>query len=101
MLPLQQGENERGVWKSQEIVVEAEQCVEYPDRYLLHLSGNAVNQLAGISEGMTVEALWSASVREWTTKDGRTALRQELRCWRIAPASGNTGERETVGTLPC
>lgn len=84
LLPLQQGVSERGEWKSQEVVVEAtDQNVQYPDRFLLHLSGSAVEQLAGIGEGMLVEAQWSYSVRKYITKAGVEMHQQELRCWKI------------------
>lgn len=83
VLPMQQGTTERGQWRSQEIVVEAQQNVQYPDRYLLHFSGAGVDMLSDIREGMQVTALWSANVREWKTKEGRLVCSQEMRCWKI------------------
>ena len=83
VLPMQQGTSEKGQWRSQDIVVEAQQNVQYPDRYVLHFSGAAVDMLAGIGEGMTVTAQWAASVRGWKTKDGREVYSQEMRCWKI------------------
>ena len=93
---LQQGTTERGAWRSQDIIVEAQQNVQYPDRYLLHFSGSSVDKLAGIEEGMTVTAQWSANVRNYKTKTGSEVFVQELRCWKIerAPAVGG------VDTLP-
>lgn len=87
VLQMQQGTSERGQWKSQDIVVEAQQNVQYPDRYVLHFSGQAVDQLAGIREGMVVTAQWAASVREWKTKDGREMYSQEMKCWKIEPVA--------------
>ena len=89
VLQMQQGTSERGPWKSQDIVVEAQQNVQYPDRYVLHFSGQAVDQLAGIREGMVVTAQWAASVREWKTKDGRVMYSQEMKCWKIEPVAIN------------
>ena len=86
MLPVQQGTSERGPWRSRDIVVEAQQNVQYPDRYVLHFSGAAVDMLAAVREGMTVTASWAAGVREWKTKDGRQMYTQEMRCWKIEAA---------------
>lgn len=86
-LQLQQGTSERGEWRSQDVIVEAQQNVQYPDRYLLHFAGSAVDKLATVDEGMTVTAQWSANVREYTTKTGSTAYIQELRCWKIEPTA--------------
>ena len=48
MLPVQQGESERGPWRSQDIIVESTENVQYPDRLLLRFSGNAVDMLAEV-----------------------------------------------------
>ncbi|MBQ0021550.1 MAG: DUF3127 domain-containing protein, partial [Bacteroidales bacterium] len=107
--PLQSGTSERGDWRSQDVLIESmeqrEQSqarlnfaesrqrktvgqsteqVQYPDRFLLHLSGSAVDQLQGISEGDIVEAMWSSNVRSFTRKDGSgETYMQEHRCWKI------------------
>lgn len=83
LLPLQQGTSERGQWCSRDVIVESTEQVQYPDTFLLHFSGSAVDQLSGISEGDVVEAMWASSVRQFTRKDGNTAYVQEHRCWRI------------------
>ena len=87
VLPMQQGTSERGQWRNQDIVVEAQQNVQFPDRYVLHFGGASVDMLSDIREGMLVTAVWSASVREWKTKDGRKVYSQELRCWKLEKVS--------------
>ena len=87
LLPLQSGTSERGDWRSQDVVIESTEQVQYPDRFLLHLSGGAVDQLQGISEGDIVEAMWSSNVRSFTRKDGSgETYMQEHRCWKITKA---------------
>lgn len=83
ILELQSGVSERGEWKSQEVVLEAEQNVMYPDRYLVTLRGDRTEQLREISVGDRVTAVWTASVRDWMTRDGRKAHSQVLTCWKI------------------
>ena len=39
ILALQSGTSERGEWKSQEVILEEVQNVQYPDRYLIRFSG--------------------------------------------------------------
>ena len=39
ILALQSGTSERGEWKSQEVILEEDQNVQYPDRYLIRFSG--------------------------------------------------------------
>ena len=90
LLPLQSGTSERGDWRSQDVVIESTEQVQYPDRFLLHLSGNAVDQLASLHEGDVVEALWASNVRTFNRKDGTTAYVQEHRCWKIQPAEDNS-----------
>lgn len=96
MLPVQQGESERGPWRSQDIIVESTENVQYPDRLLLRFSGNAVDMLADVKVGMVVKAWWSANVRQFKTRDGRDCLAQELRCWKIEPVAAEveTNEKE-------
>lgn len=83
LLPLQSGTGERGDWRSQEVVIVSTEQVQYPDRYLLRLSGTSVDQLDCISEGDAVEAQWASNVRMFCRKDGTLAYVQENRCWRI------------------
>ena len=96
MLPVQQGESERGPWRSQDIIVESTENVQYPDRLLLRFSGNAVDMLAEVKVGMVVKAWWSANVRQFKTRDGRDCFAQELRCWKSEPVAAEveTNEKE-------
>ena len=88
VLEMQTGTSERGEWKSQEVIVEECAEVQYPDRWLLRLSGSGVDQLAQIKVGDVVKAQWASSVREWRTKDGKVMHSQEHRCWKIVPIAG-------------
>ena len=99
MLPVQQGESERGPWRSQDIIVESTENVQYPDRLLLRFSGNGVEMLAGVKVGMVVRAWWSANVRVFKTRDGRDCHVQELRCWKIEPVTNVVKPNEEEGTL--
>lgn len=83
ILPMQSGTSERGNWRSQELIIESTEQVQYPERFLLHLSGTAVDQMNGIKEGDIVEALWAGNVRSFTRKDGTVAYMQENRCWKL------------------
>lgn len=84
ILQKQSGRSERGEWCSQEIIIESTEQVQYPDRFLLRLSGSNVDLLQGIKEGDIVEALWSSSVRSFQRKDGSgNSYTQENRCWKI------------------
>ena len=95
VLPMQSGVSDRGEWKSQDIVVEElTPDVQYPNQYLLRLSGNNVNMLNGIAEGSKVEAMWYSRVREYKTKDGRTMLAQEHRCWKVERADGDKKQQQ-------
>lgn len=88
ILPKQSGTSERGVWSSQEIIIEVTEQVQYPDRFLLRLTGDNVEQLQGIKEGDIVEALWSSNVRSFPRKDGSgNSYIQENRCWKIVKAA--------------
>lgn len=87
ILPAQNGTSERGEWCSQEIVIESTEQVQYPDSFLLRLTGKNVEQLTGIKVGDVVEALWSSNVRSFQRKDGSgTTYMQENRCWKISMA---------------
>lgn len=84
ILPLQQGTNERGVWQSQDVVLEVIDNVPYPDRFVVTFRGEKVKMLEGINIGDRVSACWSANVREWTTRDGRKAYSQQLNGWKCS-----------------
>lgn len=84
ILAMQQGTSERGDWQSQEVIIEAQENVQYPDRHLLTLRGDKVKMLDGIKVGDEVTAQWSANVRDWKTRDGKTAYSQVNNCWKIA-----------------
>ena len=47
ILPLQQGTSERGNWQSQEVIVEENANVQYPNQLLLRLRGDKTAQLTG------------------------------------------------------
>lgn len=95
VLAMQSGVSDRGEWKSQDIVVEElTPDVQYPNQYLLRLSGNNVNMLNGIAEGCKVEAMWYSRVREYKTRDGRTMLAQEHRCWKVERADGDKKQQD-------
>ena len=87
ILALQSGTSERGEWKSQEVILEEVQNVQYPDRYLIRFSGEKVEMLADIRQGDIVTASWTASVRSFNTHDGKTAYAQSLNGWRIEPVA--------------
>lgn len=87
ILALQQGTNERGSWQSCDVIIEAKQNVEFPDRYLLTLRGEKVKMLEGIKVGDTVTAQWSSYVRDWKTRDGRVAYSQVNSCWKLENAT--------------
>lgn len=83
ILALQQGVSERGNWQSQEVIIEALENVQYPDRVLLTLRGDKVKMLEGIKVGDTVTAQWASSVREWKTREGKVAYSQVNNCWKL------------------
>lgn len=84
LLPMQSGTSERGEWKSQEVIVESTEQVQYPESFILRLSGDKVDQLKDIRVGDVVEAFWASNVRKYTRKDGQgDAYTQENRCWKI------------------
>ena len=83
ILALQSGTSERGEWKSQEVILEEMQNVQYPDRYLIRFSGEKVEMLTGIKQDDVVMASWTASVRNYNTKDGRKMWAQSLNGWKI------------------
>ena len=83
ILALQSGTSERGEWRSQQVILEELQNVQYPDRYLVRFSGEKVAMLDGIKKDDVVTASWTASVRSFNTHDGKTAYAQSLNGWRI------------------
>ena len=83
ILALQSGTSERGEWKSQELILEEMQNVQYPDRYLIRFSGEKVEMLTDIKQDDIVSASWTASVRSYNTKDGRKMWAQSLNGWKI------------------
>ena len=83
ILALQSGTSERGEWKSQEVILEVVQNVQYPDRYLIRFNGEKVAMLADIRQDDIVTASWTASVRSFNTRDGRKAYAQSLNGWKI------------------
>lgn len=83
LLDIQSGTSQHGDWKSQEVILEEMQDVQYPDRYLIRFSGSKLEQLEGIKEGDIVTASWTANVRSFDTKDGRKAYAQSLNGWKI------------------
>ena len=83
ILALQSGTSERGEWKSQEVILEEVQNVQYPDRYLVRFSGEKVAMLADLKKDDIVTASWTASVRSFNTRDGRKAYAQSLNGWKI------------------
>ena len=83
ILALQSGTSERGEWKSQEVILEEMQNVQYPDRYLIRFSGEKVEMLTDIKQDDIVSASWTASVRSYNTKDGRKMWAQSLNGWKI------------------
>ena len=87
ILALQSGTSERGEWKSQEVILEEVQNVQYPDRYLIRFSGEKVAMLADIRQDDIVTVSWTASVRSFNTNDGKTAYAQSLNGWRIEPVA--------------
>lgn len=72
-----------GSWDVQEIVLEEIADVQYPDRYLIRFSGDNISKIEGINIGDTVTAKWSASVRNYLSKDGRKIWSQNLKGWQL------------------
>lgn len=83
IFPLQQGTSERGEWRSREVILEDTKATEYPDRWLVRLTGDRVDQLECVRPGDRVEAEWGYIVRSYMTRDGRAMHSQEVRGWRI------------------
>ena len=83
LLDVQSGTSQHGDWKSQEVILEEMQDVQYPDRYLIRFSGSKLEQLAEVKEGDIVTASWTANVRSFETKDGRKAYAQSLNGWKV------------------
>ena len=83
ILPLQQGTSERGDWQSQEVIVEENANVQYPNQLLLRLRGDKTAQLTGLKAGDVVDVMYASSVRSYTTKDGRKVYNTEINCWSI------------------
>ena len=83
ILPLQQGTSERGDWQSQEVIVEENANVQYPNQLLLRLRGDKTGQLTGLQAGDVVDVMYASTVRAYTTKDGRKVYNTEINCWSI------------------
>ena len=83
LLGIQSGTSQHGEWKSQEVILEEMQNVQYPDRYLIRFGGGKLEQLAEIKEGDIVTASWTANVRSFDAKDGRKVYTQSLNGWKI------------------
>ena len=83
ILPLQQGTSERGDWQSQEVIVEENANVQYPNQLLLRLGGDKTAQLTGLKAGDVVDVMYASTVRSYTTKDGRKVYNTEINCWSI------------------
>lgn len=87
LLDLQQGQSERGEWKSQEVILEEVANVQYPDRFLVAFRGDKVEMLQGLQVGDHVVAHWSAMVRQYKTKETqRVVYAQHLNGWKIEKA---------------
>lgn len=82
-----QGESEKGPWQSQELVLEENVEMPYPNRYLVRFNGDTAAKAASMQVGMLVEAAWTANVREYTRQDGTNGYQQELRGWKIQQAA--------------
>ena len=67
ILPLQEGVSQRGAWKNQHIIVEEKVALPHPDRFLLRFSGENVDMLAGTKVGDEIKAMWTNTVRSFTT----------------------------------
>lgn len=86
ILPLQEGVSQRGEWKSQQIVVEEKVALPHPDRFLLRFSGEHVDLLTGTKVGDEIKALWTNTVRSFTTSKG-TFHSQECNVWSMENVS--------------
>ena len=85
ILALQSGTSERGEWRSQQVILEELQNVQFPDRYLVRFCGEKVAMLADLKKDDVVTASWTANVRSFNTHDGKTAYAQSLNGWKIEP----------------
>ena len=83
ILPLQQGTSERGNWQSQEVIVEENANVQYPNQLLLRFRGDKIQQLIGLKAGDVVEVMYASTVRAYNTKDGRKIYNTEINCWSV------------------
>ena len=83
ILPLQQGTSERGDWQSQEVIVEENANVQYPNQLLLRLRGDKTAQLTRLKVGDVVDVMYASTVRAYNTKDGRKVYNTEINCWSI------------------
>ena len=83
ILPIQSGTTERGTWQSQEVIVEENANVQYPNQLLLRFRGDKIQQLNGLKAGDVVEVMYASSVRAYTTKDGRKVYNTEINCWSV------------------
>lgn len=86
ILPLQEGVSQRGAWKNQHIIVEEKVALPHPDRFLLRFSGDNVDMLAGTKVGDEIKAMWTNTVRSFTTDKG-TFHSQECNVWSMENVS--------------
>ena len=68
---------------SQEVIVEEQQNVQFPDSYVLRFNEKTMPQLKNFAEGDIVKAWFGAKASTFTTKDGRTGTRQTHPCWKM------------------
>ena len=82
ILALQSGTSERGEWRSQQVILEELQNVQFPDRYLVRFCGEKVAMLADLKKDDIVTASWTASVRSFP----------RFPCLGVGPAGDGEGQ---------
>ena len=85
VLPLESGVSQNGnEWKSREFVVEEQANVQYPNQFVMRLSGEKVKLLEDFAVGSIVVLGYNSRVRSFQSKAGKTMHVQENNCWRIS-----------------
>ena len=72
VLPMRQGSNDKGTWRTVDIIVRDSLPVRYPDRFMISFWNEEVDKLTGIGENCEVQISWSANVREYERENKQT-----------------------------
>lgn len=83
MLPLQQGEGQKGTWKKQEFILETEG--QYPKKVCMNVWGDKIDEFA-LAVGDKIKAGIQLESREY---NGRWYT--DVRAWKVDKLSGAAG----------